>query len=73
MGDRSQAAFLAWLKQRGAYVSPKLDLFGAGVGGDRTVRAAAAVDEGERLLLVPEGVTLTLPAGGGKEAAAGNE
>ncbi|GBF94957.1 hypothetical protein Rsub_07458 [Raphidocelis subcapitata] len=74
MGEPSQAALLAWLKQRGAYVSPKLDLFGAGVGGDRTVRAAAAVDEGERLLLVPECATLTLPPGGGRdEAAAGSD
>ena len=59
----AQGAFLEWLKRRGAYVSPKLDLFGAGVGDDRTVRAAAAVEEGERLLLVPEESTLTLGAG----------
>jgi hypothetical protein len=58
----AKAAFIAWLKHQGAYVSPKLDLFGAGVGGDRSVRALADVDEGERLLLVPESSTITMGA-----------
>lgn len=63
--------FLAWLASRGAYISPKLDLFSPGAGGDRSVRAAADIAEGERLLLVPEPATLTYaPAGGGGEAAA---
>lgn len=61
----AQAAFLEWLRKSGAYVSPKLDLFGPGEGDDRTVRAREAVDEGERLLLVPEEATLTLGRGEG--------
>lgn len=60
-----QEDFLAWLQRRGAYVSPKIDLFGAGTGEDRTVRAREAIDEGERLLLVPEDATITL----GKETS----
>ncbi|KAI8471124.1 MAG: hypothetical protein J3K34DRAFT_238796 [Monoraphidium minutum] len=68
----AQAAFLEWLKRRGAYISPKLDLFGEGTGGDRTVRAREDVEDGERLLLVPEEATLTLGSGPGATGSAGS-
>jgi hypothetical protein len=70
----AQAAFQAWLKRSGAYVSPKLDLFGPGAGGDRTVRARAAVEAGEQLLLVPEDATLTMaPDGAASRCECGHE
>ncbi len=52
-----------WLRSRGGYVSPKLDLFKQQneSSGDRCVCAREAVEEGEQLLLVPLAATLHLP------------
>jgi hypothetical protein len=71
-GSPAQAAFLDWLKRNGAYVSPKLDLFGPGLGGDRTVRAREAVAAGESLLLVPEAATLTMAPDGAASRCGGD-
>lgn len=60
MGEHA-AAFVEWLRLRGAYVSPKLDLFKEMPSGDRTVCAKEAVAEGEQLLMVPLEATLRMP------------
>ncbi len=55
-------ALAAWLRERGGYVSPKLELFKSlDDSGDRTVWAKEALTEGEQLLLVPLEATLRMP------------
>ncbi|WIA41993.1 hypothetical protein OEZ86_009292 [Tetradesmus obliquus] len=55
------AAFVNWLKDRGGYVNPKINLFNkTGSSGDRGVYAEQDIAEGEQLLLVPVPSTLHL-------------
>jgi hypothetical protein len=55
------AAFVEWLKDRGGYVNPKINLFKkTGSSGDRGVYAEQDIAEGEQLLLVPVPSTLHL-------------
>ena len=53
--------FVAWLKSRGGYLHPNLDLFKELPGGDRGVAATEDLAEGAVLLLLPLSSTLYLP------------
>lgn len=55
-----QAAFVQWLRDKGGYVNPKIDLFHQLKSGDRGVYAEQDIKEGEQLLLVPVQATLHL-------------
>ncbi|KAF8059667.1 setd6 [Scenedesmus sp. PABB004] len=55
-----EAAFVAWLTERGGFVNPKLSLFSLQGDGDRGVTVREDVEEGEQLLLVPLSATLHL-------------
>lgn len=60
VSEDAQSAFTDWLKQQGGYVNPKASLFHELPSGDRGVYAAADIEEGEQLLLVPVSCTLHL-------------
>jgi hypothetical protein len=60
VSEQKQSAFKDWLRQQGGYVNPKVDLFHQLSSGDRGVYAAADIEEGEQLLLVPVSSTLHL-------------
>lgn len=55
------ADFAAWLKARGGYLHPGLDLFKELPGGDRGVVATEDVAEGTVLALLPSTCTLYIP------------
>jgi hypothetical protein len=60
--DARHAAFAAWVRRHGGYISPSVRLFAPLPGGGRGVAAAADVAEGEQLLLVPHHLCLYAPA-----------
>jgi hypothetical protein len=60
MSDVIQVQFAKWLRSRGGYLSPKLNLFENLTNGDRGVWACEDIKEGEQLLLVPSDATLHL-------------
>ena len=57
----SSHALVDWLRARGGYVHPDLDLFAALPNGDRGVVARAPIAEGEHLVVLPLGCTMHLP------------
>jgi hypothetical protein len=62
--DARHAAFAAWVRRHGGYISPSVRLFAPLPGGGRGVAAAADVAEGEQLLLIPRHLCLYAPARG---------
>lgn len=60
VSEEKQALFKEWLQQQGGYANPKVSLFHQLPSGDRGVYAAADIQEGEQLLLVPVSCTLHL-------------
>ena len=58
----SSDALVDWLRARGGYVHPDLDLFAQLPNGDRGVVASAPIAEGAHLVVLPLGCTMHLPS-----------
>jgi hypothetical protein len=52
----------AWIKSKGGYVHPKLDLCAELPNGDRGVVAKEAIAAGEQLALIPVEATIHVPS-----------
>ena len=52
----------AWLRSRGGYVHPDLDLFATLPNGDRGVAMTKAIAEGTNLIVLPLHCTMHIPS-----------